>query len=294
MKKVLVTGATGFVGNAVTASLSENGYTPVALVRKGSENKLKTKTEIRHGDVLEPESLTSALEGIHAVIHLVGIIREYPSKGITFDRLHTKAAANMVNACVSSGVRRFVHMSANGTRHDAVSMYHKTKQEAEDLVKQSGLDYTIFRPSLIYGPDDSFINMLAGYMRKTPVFSYFGDGSYPMAPVFVEDVADCFVKSIDEKATTGMIYPLCGPENITYKELLKEVGRALGKNIILLPVPEFAISTGISLFGKTDWFPITRDQFIMLTEGNICSHDDAFRILNINRANFKEKIGSYL
>lgn len=294
MKRILVTGATGFVGNAVVESLIENGYQPVALVREGSESKLKCDAEIVHGDVLDKESLIKALEGVYAVIHLVGIIREYPKKGVTFENMHHIATNNIVEACKTAGIKRYVHMSANGTRADAVSMYHKTKYEAEETVRHSGLTYTIFRPSLIYGQDDSFINMLAGYMKGTPVFTYFGDGSYPMAPIYVKDVADCFAKSIDAPQTNGMIYPLCGEKVYTYKEVLKLVGKALGKNIILMPVPEFAISLSISIFGKTDWFPITRDQFIMLTEGNTCDTNDAFSILKIEREDFFKKIDSYL
>jgi len=102
------------------------------------------------------------------------------------------------------------------------------------------------------------------------------------------------VKDIDNPSTIGMIYPLCGKENFTYKQVLKMVGRAIGKNIILIPVPEFVISTSISMFGRQSWFPITRDQFIMLTEGNICSTDDAFKVLKVDRADFFDKIDSYL
>ncbi|ADD69207.1 NAD-dependent epimerase/dehydratase [Denitrovibrio acetiphilus DSM 12809] len=294
MKRVLVTGATGFVGNAVLASLNKHGYVPVALVRHGSENKLKHSVEMVKGDVMDKASLLKALEGIYAVVHLVGIIREYPSRGVTFEKMHHTATKNIVEAAAEMGIKRYIHMSANGTRLNAVSDYHITKQLAEDEVKNSGLDYTIFRPSLVYGQDDSFINMLAGYMKRTPVFSYFGDGSYPMQPVFVGDVAECFVKAIDNQSTTKMIYPLCGKNVYTYKHLLRLVGKALGKNIILLPVPEFAIKTGISLFGKANWFPITKDQFIMLTEGNTCSSDDAFKILKVERSDFYEKISSYL
>ncbi len=91
-----------------------------------------------------------------------------------------------------------------------------------------------------------------------------------------------------------MIYPLCGKNVYTYKEVLKMVSKAIGRNHLLMPVPEFAVSAGISLFGKTDWFPITRDQFIMLTEGNVCDCNDAVKILNIDLCQFDEKIYSYL
>jgi len=294
MKRVLVTGATGFVGNAVIHSLVRNGYTPVALVRSGSEHKLEYNAEIVHGDILDKESLVQALDGIYAVIHLVGIIREFPKKNITFENMHHVATKNIVKATVQSGIKRYIHMSANGTRQDAVSEYHITKQKAEDVVKASGLDFTIFRPSLIYGPSDSFINMLVSFMEKTPIFSYFGDGSYPMQPIYVDEVAECFVRAIDNTATKGMIYPLCGKNVYTYKEVLTLVSKAIGKNHILLPVPEFAISMGISMFGKSDWFPITRDQFIMLTEGNTCECNDATKILKVDLCDFFEKIDSYL
>jgi len=294
MKRVLVTGGTGFIGNAVIDSLRENGYSPVALVREGSESKLRSEAEIVTGDVLDKDSLVKAMEGIYAVVHLVGIIREFPKKGVTFENMHTTASKNVSEAASSAGVKRFIHMSANGTREDAVSNYHKTKYDAEQIVKSSGLDFTIFRPSLVFGEHDTFINMLAGYIRTAPAFTYFGDGSYPMAPIYVSEVADCFVKAIDKSETVGMIYPLCGKEVITYKELLRSVIKAMGRKIPLMPVPEFAIKMGISIFGKTDWFPITEDQFIMLTEGNVCDCDDAFKVLGVERSEFFDKIDSYL
>jgi NADH dehydrogenase len=294
MKKVLITGATGFVGNAVLESLNRHGYTPYALVRRGSEKKLGQPAIEIFGDVLDSDSLNKAMKGMDAVIHLVGIIREFPRKWITFENMHTRASENVATAAAENGVKRFIHMSANGTRENAVSMYHITKCRGENAVSTKGLDYTIFRPSLIYGQQDTFINMLAEYMKKTPVFSYFGDGSYPMQPVYVQDVADCFVKAIDNPETVGKTYSLCGPDAVTYKELLKMISRVLGKSHLLLPVPEVFIRAAIGMFGKTDWFPITKDQFIMLTEGNVCADDSAFKVLGVERHKLEETVRSYL
>lgn len=291
MKRVFVTGATGFVGGAVLDSLTRHGHTPIALVRRGSEKKLEHKAEIVFGDVLDEKI---DMKGADAVIHLVGIIREFPKKGVTFDAMHRRAAENITAQAVGNGIKRYIHMSANGTRENAVSMYHITKYQAEQAVVKSGLEYTIFRPSLIFGKKDTFINMLAGFMKKTPVFSYFGDGSYPMQPVYADDVADCFVKSLDAPETVGKTYSLCGEERVTYIELLRMISTALGRNHIIMPVPEIFIKAGIALFGKTGWFPITEDQFIMLTEGNVCADGEAFRILGIKRHPLKETVGSYL
>lgn len=294
MKKVLVTGGTGFVGNAVIESLNRHGYTPYALLRRGSEKKLKHPAVELYGDVLDHVSLSKAMQGMYAVIHLVGIIREFPRKWVTFENMHTRASENVASAAAECGVKRLIHMSANGTRENAVSMYHITKCRGENAVTSKGLDYTIFRPSLIYGPQDTFINMLAEYMKKTPVFSYFGDGSYPMQPVYVQDVADCFVKAIDTPATIGKTYSLCGPDVVTYKGLLKMISGILGRNHLLLPVPEIFIRAAIGMLGKTDWFPITKDQFIMLTEGNVCDDDSAFRVLGVERHRLEETVRSYL
>ncbi len=294
MRKILVTGATGFVGNAVIDSLNRHGYAPVALVRKGSEKKLEYPAEIVNGDVLDKDSLSKALKDIDAVIHLVGIIREYPKKGVTFARMHTEATENITSAMAEKGMRRYVHMSANGTRENAVSMYHITKYNAEQAVKYHNIDYTIFRPSLIYGPGDTFINMLAGYMRSAPAFTYFGDGSYPMMPVYVRDVADCFVKALDNEETYDKTYHLCGEDLITYKELLRMISRSLKRKHLLIPVPEIFIKAGLALFGRSDWFPMTKDQFTMLTEGNTCSDSTAFKLLDVKRHRLEETVSSYL
>lgn len=294
MKRVLVTGATGFVGNEVINALNMRGYAPVALIRKGSEDKLKYRCEKVYGDVLKPETIDSAMQGIYAVIHLVGIIREIPSKGITFEAMHTQATENVTAAAVRNGIKRYLHMSANGTRENAVSMYHITKFDAERSVISKDLDYTIFRPSLIFGKYDTFINMLASYIKKTPVFSYFGDGSYPMQPIYVQDVANCFVNSIDNNETFGRIFCLCGDETVTYKQLLSMISQTLKRNTVFVPVPEMFINAGISLLGGFSWFPITKDQFIMLKEGNTCLDSTAFDIIGVKRNSLEKTIRSYL
>ena len=294
MKRVLVTGATGFVGNAVIGSLSDKGYVPVALMRRGSEKKLGHKADVVYGDVLDKSSLLKAMTDVYAVIHLVGIIREFPRKGVTFDKMHVQATENVVSSMNEAGIKRYVHMSANGTRQGAVSRYHITKYKAEEAVRTSGLTYTIFRPSLIFGPQDTFINMLAGFMKSTPVFTYFGDGSYPMMPVYVKDVADCFVNAIDNTESFHGTFPLCGENLVSYKELLKMISRTLGRKHLLMPVPEIFIKAGIAMFGKTEWFPITSDQFTMLTEGNTCDDSSAFTMLGVNRHRLEETVASYL
>src|SRR5262245_54475407 len=156
--KVFITGATGFVGKGVIQRLRQADHFIRVLVRKRRSPDLSAahqgKIEAHEGNILDPDSLLRGLDGMDAVIHLVGIISEAGES--TFENIHTLGTQNMVSMAKCAGVRRFVHMSALVARENAISRYHLTKWEAEESVRTAGLDYTIFRPSLIYGPEDHF------------------------------------------------------------------------------------------------------------------------------------------
>lgn len=162
--KVFVTGGTGFVGQEIVRQLYAAGHQARLLVRNRispvvTEIAAQYPVEILEGNVLNATSLPRAMHGSDAVIHLVGIISEIGEQ--TFESVHTRATENVIRACVIAGVKRLVHMSALGTRDDAVARYHRTKWAAEQAVSESVLHWTIFRPSLIYGPEDQFVNVFA-------------------------------------------------------------------------------------------------------------------------------------
>jgi len=163
MRRVFVTGGTGFVGRAVVQALGAEGYAVRCLVRRGSERDLRGLGAIERveGDVMARQSLDEGMAGCNAVIHLVGIIREHPASGVTFERVHTQGTINVLEAAATVGARRYVHMSALGTRVGAHSRYHRTKWAAEEAVRASPIPWTIFRPSIIYGRGDGFVSMLA-------------------------------------------------------------------------------------------------------------------------------------
>ncbi len=184
-------------------------------------------------------------------------------------------------------------MSANGVREKAQTGYHRTKYKAEVYLKESGLTYTIFRPSVIFGPGDGFVNMLAD-MMKFLVVPYFGDGSYRLQPVSVKTVADAFVKSIENEASFNKTYHLCGEKAYSYKELLDIIARASGKNIIKLSFPTSVICAVATLLDWSPLFPVTRDQIKMLLEGNTCIEKKAYNELNLRPVNFEEGIREYL
>jgi uncharacterized protein YbjT (DUF2867 family) len=295
--RVFVTGGTGFVGSEVVRQLLAAGHTARCLVREGSEGKLPIRegVEIHSGDVLDPASLEKGVAGCQAVVHLVGIIREFPARGITFEQLHPVATANMVAAATASGVKRYLQMSANGTRKDAVSPYHRSKWDAEQAVRTSTLAWTIFRPSLIYGRGDAFVSMLAGLVRKLPVVPVLGDGRYRMSPVAVEDVAAGFVGALERPETVGQAYYSCGPADYSYDEILDLIGKALGRDHVRkLHQPLLLMKPVIALLEGLPSFPITTSQLTMLLEGNVCDPAPWAETFSLRPVSFAEGIGRFL
>lgn len=270
--RVFVTGGTGFVGQEVVRQLAAAGHQVVALVRPGSEGKLGRTGNIKMhpGDITQPETLPGGMQDCEAVIHLVGIIREFPKKGITFERLHVQGTQNVLEAAVSLGIKRFLHMSANGTRRDSEADYHRTKWLAEESVRFQPLDWTIFRPSLIFGPGSELVEMLAGMIRKLPMVPVIGDGRYRLQPVAVEQVAQSFLKALELPETHRRIFFSGGGESYTYDEVLDITGRALGKeNVVKLHQPVMVVRPIVRLMEPFKVFPLTLDQLTMLLEGNV-------------------------
>jgi uncharacterized protein YbjT (DUF2867 family) len=295
--RVFIAGGTGFVGQELIRQLIAAQHQVVALVRPGSETKLSQveRVTIHPGDATQPDSLQDCLHECDAAINLIGIIRELPRRGITFEQLHHQATVNLVKAAKTQGVRQFLQMSANGTRPNAVTKYHQTKWAGEEAVRKSGLDWTIFRPSLIFGRHDQFVNMLAGLIKKLPLVPVLGDGRYKMTPVAVENVASGFVRALGQPAQAGQLYHCGGPQDLSYNEILDLIGRALGKQqIAKLHHPIFLMKPVIAFMESIPQFPITRDQLTMLLEGNSCDPTPWAGAFEIELISFYAGICSYL
>lgn len=293
--KVFVTGATGFVGQEVVQQLKTTNYQIKVLLRNQSQAAEFPDTDTFIGDTTELNSLHGGLAGCDAVIHLVGIIREFPRRGITFERLHSESTRNMLRAAQEQGVSRFLQMSANGTRADAVTGYHKSKWMAEQLVRQSRLDWTIFRPSLIFGPKDLFVNLLAGLIQKLPAVPVMGDGKYRLQPVSVKDVALGFVKALDHSKSIGQTYHCGGPQAYSYDEVLDLIGTALGKkSVCKLHHPLLLMKPVVAMMQSLPQFPMTSDQLQMLLEENICDPTAWREDLALELRDFPSGIAEYL
>lgn len=271
MHRVFVTGATGFVGRAVVHALRADGYIVRCLVRRGSERDLRGLGAIERveGDILVRRGLEEHMGGCQAVIHLVGIIREHLAAGTTFERVHTEGTMNVVEAAAGAGVRRFLHMSALGTRPDARARYHRTKWAAEEAVRASGLGWTIFRPSIIYGRGDQFVTMLAHMVARYRVVPVIGSGRQRLQPVPVEHVAEGFARALALPATEKHVYEVAGPDAVTMLELLDLIGAALGRRRVRkLHIPLGFMRPAAVLLRPLPGFPVTPDQLRMLEEDN--------------------------
>lgn len=298
--KILITGGTGFVGREVLRHL--HGHSVRVLGRRmrpadAASLRRRYDAEVHEGDVADAASLKGACDGVEAVIHLVGIIQEIRAN--TFERVHVQGTENLLQEARRAGTPRLIHMSAFGARPDARSRYHQTKWAAEEAVRASGLDYTIFRPSIIYGPGDDFVNRLARLAWHLPFLPVVGRGEGRLQPVPVEIVASCFIRALTVRESIGRTFDVCGPDILTFNELVEDIMRVTGRRrlVLHLPVALARMAAGIlervmGFLGKPA--PVTRDQILMLEEelvGDPAPLGELFRFKTIR---FREAVSTYL
>ncbi len=296
---ILITGATGFVGRSLLSELLKGGTKVRALVRNPSpssrvEKLTKVGIELAEGDVTDAASILSAIDSkIDTVIHMVGILA--PTRGASFKTVHTEGTRNVLDACKERGVNRYLHVSALGTRAGAKSEYHKTKWAAEELVRSSGLDYTIFRPSVIFGEEDKFTNMFARVMRLSPVIMVPGNGRNLMQPIFVEDLVRFMAESLKLPRTVGKVYEVAGQDKLSFDKIIDEIAAALGKKVMKIHVPMELMRPAAGLAEMIlPVPPITRDQLLMVAEDNVTEERVLKEVAGIEPTAFSEGIRRYL
>ncbi len=238
---ILVTGASGYIGNNLVRRLVQLGYPVRALV--GHPEKalirladIQDRVQIVKGDVTRPETLDEWMAGVDTVVHLVAIAIEKGNR--TYEKINTQGTINIVEAAKKGGVKRFINMSQNGATPDSSSRFLRSKGIAQEYIAKSGLDWTAIRPTVVWGPQDEFANIQARLIKLTPIiFPVVGDGKARFQPVWVGDVVEAIVKSIGDPSTIGQEYELGGPEVLTYEEIVKRVLKALSTSRILVKVP---------------------------------------------------------
>jgi uncharacterized protein YbjT (DUF2867 family) len=316
--KVALIGGTGYVGSYICDELIANDHTPRILVREGSEAKViaPKKCEIIKGDISNEHSIRELIKGSDAVIYLVAVIREFPKKSITNDKLQFKGSELAVKIASELGVKRFLLMSALGATADIdASNYQKAKHLSEQVVKNTDLNWTIVRPSSLFGdprgnnrPEfckalkEDMLELIPGFPNSIPFpapsffegIIPFNSGEFSFSMIHVKDVAKIFVRLITDKKEFGKTINLGGNEDFTWDHIIKNIAAASNKKVLMVPAPISAVMAAASLLDWWSGFPVTRDQLKDLVKGSTCNSEDIFKKYEINPIPFNKENLSYL
>ena len=288
--KILVTGATGFVGPSIVHALRAEGRDVRALVRRptSASSLAALGVELVSGDVTDPASLKPALDGCTHVVHLVAIIKGRPDD---FQRVMTVGTQNLVAAAKTAGVERFVLMSALGTSDAPAVPYYQAKLAEERDVIASGLEHTIFRPSFIFGPGGGALATFIRQVRLSPVVTVIGTGTQRSQPIWRDDVAAYFARAIDDPRAANRLFELGGPDTVDWDELYRTIAKVLGKRRPLLHVPFGIARVGARLTQRLPGAPLSTDQVTMLQGAdNVVSNSDAADTFAIPLVSLEEQI----
>ena len=288
--KVLVTGATGFVGPKIVAALTDRGLDVRVLARR-PERAAGLGVEVAGGDVTDPSSLAAAVAGCTHVIHLVAIIRGRPAD---FERVMTEGTRNLVAAAQAADVTRFVLMSALGTSEHGTVPYYRAKWDEERAVIDSGLEHTIFRPSFVFGRGGALPTFIQ-QVKLSPVVTVIGDGKQRSQPIAVEDVASAFALAVDDPRAANRTFDLGGPEIVDWNQLYLTIARVLGKTRRLVHIPFALARAGALLTERLPGAPLTADQVTMLQGAdNVVSNSDAQDTFDLPLVPLEQQIRSAL
>ena len=331
IKTVAVTGGTGFVGRHIVRELLSRGLSvrvPARDAQKAGEvipEEAVTGTtagggsaQVILGDIFDDHAVASLVDGADACIHLIGIIRE-ARNGQTFERMHVEAVEKITEACAQAGCHRYLHMSAIAADPEGGAAYQKTKFRGEQVVRGSALDWTIFRPGFIHGPDGEFVGMMKGWAegRKAPFafLPYFtrieqegvpGPANPPaiknpvVAPVHVDDVAKAFADALTRPESVGEVYRLAGPEEISFPDMLRFVRDTVphgkdGMPAIGLPGPIAAAKAQAAKFlGLGGLLPFDYGMALMGEKDVLADNTKARTHLGFEPRAFRESAKAYL
>ena len=290
--RLLVTGGTGFVGPAIVHRLRAEDHPVRCLVRDpGRTDALGAwGFELAQGDVTDPDSIRRAVEGCEVVVHLVAILQGKPEQ---FERIMVQGTRNVIDAAKAAGIRRFVLMSALGTSEETkdLSLYFSSKWQMEQMVKTSGLEHVIFRPSFVFGQGGGALKTFQRVVRLSPVIPVFGAGDQRLQPIWIENVAEYYGAAIDRPEAANRTFELGGPDIVTYEELYDRIKRVLGKRRPKLHLPFALMRVNAAILEALPGpSPLTRDQLKMLSVDNVVSNADAQETFQLDLVPLDEQL----
>lgn len=273
---VLVVGGSGFVGGHLCRELNERGHEVTALSRSPGGDDLPAGVNEAMGNVRAYESIRAAFEGIEAVYNLVALSPLYEPKGGNgmHDEVHRRGTENVVRAAENHGVDRYVQMSGALADPDAPTAYLRSKGRAERIVTDSDLDYTIFRPAVIFGDGGEFVpftkRVAPPYLTPVP-----GGGETRFQPIWIGDFVPMFADAVEDERHVGETYEIAGPETLTLAEIARLIHESEGRSVRVVPVPMGLVRLGSLIGGAIPGFPFGPDQYRSLTLDQTYDHNDA-------------------
>lgn len=281
IRRICILGGTGFVGRSLANRLTRDGYQLRILTRDRERNReqliLLPTTDLVQANIHDPAQLREQLQDCDAVINLVGILNERGRDGSGFRHAHVELTRKVLDACHALGIRRLLHMSAlHADAAQGPSHYLKTKGEAEDLAHAAAdhrFRVTSFRPSVIFGRDDSFFNRFARLLKLTPLAFPLACARSKFAPVYVDNVVEAFVHTLKDPHSYGRRYELCGPREYTLQQLVEYTAQCCGLRRKVIPLNDFLSRLQAMVFDFVPGKPFSTDNYLSATIDSTCTRD---------------------
>jgi len=249
---ILITGATGYIGRHLVARLVAQGERPRCLVRdtkRGAAILPADKVELVRGDTVDSATLQEAVRGIDTIVHAAFITADHKeSTGNHYEDTNVRGTANLIQAAKDAGVKRIIEISGLGTKEDKPGSYMQGRFLAEKMLKESGVDWTIIQPSVLFGKDAPFIKGLADLIRTAPVVPLIGGGKTLFQPIYVEDVVTVIIKVLEDPArTSGKTYTIGGPAYYSFSQVIDILLETMHKSRIKAPAPTALVGIGAAM-----------------------------------------------
>lgn len=277
IQRICILGGTGFVGRHIANRLGDQPVSVRVLTRNRERQRdllVIPNLELVEADVHDPEVLRKHFAETDCVINLVGILNDPSRTGRGFERAHVELPRKVIDSCRATGVQRLLHMSALGAAADAPSQYQRSKAEGERLVlaaNEAELATTCFRPSVIFGPGDSFFSRFAGLLKWAPGFFPLPTPNTRFSPVFVGDVAAAFVNSLEERDTFGRAIDLCGPRTYSLRELVKYTAQVSQHQRRIIGLSDRLSRLQARILSRLPGQPYSYDNYLSATRDNVGS-----------------------